>query len=87
MFGYVFIHTARFRNDGVAFNFPMDLFAFTRLPEVVTETDALSNLPLASGFFFVLFCFALLLIFLHVRFKNGCTVSVLSTCPASLDTF
>lgn len=85
MFGYVFIHTARFRNDGVAFNFPMDLFAFTCLPEVVTETDALSNLPLASGFF--LFCFALLLIFLHVRFKNGCTVSVLSTCPASLDTF
>lgn len=58
MFGYVFIHTARFRNDGVAFNFPMDLFAFTRLPEVVTETDALSNLPLASGVFFVLFCFA-----------------------------
>lgn len=59
MFGYVFIHTARFRSDGVAFNFPMDLFAFTRLPEVVTETDALSNLPLASGFFlFVLFCFA-----------------------------
>lgn len=57
MFGCVFIHTARFRSDGVAFNFPMDLFAFTRLPEVVTETDALSNLPLASGFFF-LFCFA-----------------------------
>lgn len=57
MFGCVFIHTARFRNDGVAFNFPMDLFAFTRLPEVVTETDALSNLPLASGVF-VLFCFA-----------------------------
>lgn len=84
MFGYVFIHTARFRSDGVAFNFPMDLFAFTRLPEVVTETDALSNLPLASGGFF---CFVLLLIFLHVRFKNGCTVSVLSTCPASLDTF
>lgn len=57
MFGYVFIHTARFRSDGVAFNFPMDLFAFTRLPEVVTETDALSNLPLASGGGF-LFCFA-----------------------------
>lgn len=56
MFGYVFIPAARFRSDGVAFNFPMDLFAFTRLPEVVTETDALSNLPLASGFF-VLFCF------------------------------
>lgn len=56
MFGYVFIHAARFRSDGVAFNFPMDLFAFTRLPEVVTETDAPSNLPLASGFF-VLFCF------------------------------
>lgn len=83
MFGYVFIHAARFRSDGVAFNFQMDLFVFTRLPEVVRETDALSNLPLASGFF----CFVLLLIFLHVRFKNGCTVSVLSTCPASLDTF
>lgn len=84
MFAYVFIHAARFRSDGVAFNFQMDLFVFTRLPEEVRETDALSNLPLASGVFF---CFVLLLIFLHVRFKNGCTVSVLSTCPASLDTF
>lgn len=56
MFAYVFIHAARFRSDGVAFNFQMDLFVFTRLPEEVRETDALSNLPLASGFF--LFCFA-----------------------------